>query len=322
MSSIRDRPKLGNISTTTQNSSVLSPIPFKSVKDLQSLLDDTTKTLQTIPITDERWTDRLHALITLQQISLGNSVTQPIFMQSISGPLRIAISKQFSDARSSIIREVCTLLSILATRLGDKIERLQEYWIQDLLKILSSVNSVMRESGNKTILDLLRHCQCNRVLPSITQHLLNQRLSTHVRQYCAYYILIILLAQCLTSPESLQDKKIIDNTSLEKPNQDFPYVHTNLSDNNLNILLQTLIVIPNDSSSEVRLIGRSCIFFLTGEFSIPPIWKSHAKFITGQLSPNVRNTITSEREELNRIIKTTIENVKNNTESKLPTKST
>ena len=189
----------------TNTTSTVKSIPFTTQKELISKLEEINQTLGSTSVRDEKWTNRLNAIKTLHGLALGDCIKQPHFMQSLAR-LHVPLSKQFFDARSVVIKEVCATIADISINGTTLFEPYQELFIKDLLKMLSSTNTVMRDSGNKAITSFLRSCDCNKTLPHILDVAMNKVTSAYLRQRCADYLRMVLIAQCIHGTEPLSEK--------------------------------------------------------------------------------------------------------------------
>jgi hypothetical protein len=165
------------------NSSSLSvhQLPYLSEKQLQQHIDEITKKLGSISVVDSEWEERLnsikllHAIAITPQNELSNLFfcTHPVFINALSSsPLRNALKKQFTDARSGMIKCVCDCLGSIAYHCGVffyiytylfiylkvVFEPLTDIYFDSLLKLLTSTNSIINDSGHQCVLTILKAC--------------------------------------------------------------------------------------------------------------------------------------------------------------------
>ncbi|KAA6379748.1 MAG: hypothetical protein EZS28_024725 [Streblomastix strix] len=134
-------------------------------------LEDIATTLQSIPVQDKKWNERMSSLNLLHALAYNHAASKfpHIFIPALQGQskLKIALSKQFSDGRSALIKELCDSISSIAIDAGTFFEPCSDSFIDELLKIVSSTNVIMREAALSTISNIVESCPNQKIIPQI-----------------------------------------------------------------------------------------------------------------------------------------------------------
>ncbi|GLI59247.1 hypothetical protein VaNZ11_001093 [Volvox africanus] len=165
-----------------------TPIPITSERDLRMELEVATATLAQAPNAD--WQARMSAMQRVEGLVLGGAVDWECFHEALKG-LAQALSQQFKERRSTIARQACHLIGVLARVLGPRFEPHVLLLLPTLFGVLVITVAVMSESADVGLRDILRHCQTARLLQAISDGVCKEK-NPKTRQFCASYIVQIL----------------------------------------------------------------------------------------------------------------------------------
>ncbi|GIL71392.1 hypothetical protein Vretifemale_1954, partial [Volvox reticuliferus] len=165
-----------------------TPVPISSERDLRMELEAATATLAQAPNAD--WQARMSAMQRVEGLVLGGAVDWECFHEALKG-LSQALSQQFKERRSTIARQTCHLIGVLARALGPRFEPHVLALLPTLFGVLVITVAVMSESADVGIRGILRHCQTARLLQAISDGVCKEK-NPKTRQYCASYIVQIL----------------------------------------------------------------------------------------------------------------------------------
>jgi hypothetical protein len=117
------------MSKQNDSNSSINPLLNLTEKVLQQYLDEITRKLEEISVVDSKWDERLKSIQLLHSISVTTWASSdekpqtfsshPIFINAVTNSLlRVYLSKQFSDGRSSMIKSFCECVSSIASHAG------------------------------------------------------------------------------------------------------------------------------------------------------------------------------------------------------------
>eukprot|EP01044_Picomonas_judraskeda_P010555 COSAG03_NODE_1366_length_4248_cov_171.653651_2_plen_1004_part_01 len=141
-----------------------SPVTIRSEAELKAEFSSLSDGLQRAD-----WNERLLCLRRLGAVVVSGATTSFLAFTELlwRSPLRHAITAQFEDPRSTIVREVCTVIAQLAVCCGDQLCKLAEYWVPELLKLCYNSVQIIRDSADQCVATVIQHTQAPRLLPRI-----------------------------------------------------------------------------------------------------------------------------------------------------------
>ncbi|KAG2440200.1 hypothetical protein HXX76_004312 [Chlamydomonas incerta] len=166
----------------------VAPIPISSERELRSELDAATALLAQAPCLD--WQGRMTAMQRVEGLVLGGALEYDCFYEAIKG-LTQALSQQFKERRSTIARQTCHLIGVLASHMGTRFEPHALTLLPVLFGVVVITVAVMAESADQGVRAVLRHCQTPRVLQMVSDGVCKEK-NPKTRQFCAGYIVLIL----------------------------------------------------------------------------------------------------------------------------------
>ncbi|EFJ48812.1 CLIP-associating protein [Volvox carteri f. nagariensis] len=165
-----------------------TPIPIMSERELRMELEAATATLAQAPNAD--WQARMSAMQRVEGLVLGGAVDWECFHEAMKG-LAQALSQQFKERRSTIARQTCHLIGVLAQALGPRFEPYALTLLPTLFGVLVITVAVMAESADVGVRGILQHCQTGRLLQAISDGVCREK-NPKTRQFCACYLTQIL----------------------------------------------------------------------------------------------------------------------------------
>ncbi|KAG2490352.1 hypothetical protein HYH03_011154 [Edaphochlamys debaryana] len=166
----------------------VTPIPITSERELRSELEAATAELAQAPSAD--WLARMAAMQKVEGLVLGGALEYEAFHDCLKG-LTQALSQQFKERRSSIARQCCHLIGVLAQALGPRFESHAIALLPTLFGVLVITVAVMAESADVGVRAILRHCQTSRLLQAISDGICKEK-NPKARQWGATYLVQIL----------------------------------------------------------------------------------------------------------------------------------
>ena len=127
--------------------------------ELRDVLEDSRKD----------WERRVAALKRLKGLvsaSLDAGLEREMLVELRS--LDVSLSTSAKDLRSAVCREAAYTIAFLATRLGNKLEWLAERVLDTLIHGIQNSAKVMASANELALRYVIRHCECWKLLPSIT----------------------------------------------------------------------------------------------------------------------------------------------------------
>ena len=181
-------PQGSGFADVTSSGAPHSPVIVRSEGELKAEFSSLSEGLQR-----PDWNERLLSLRRLGGvIASGTCTTFPSFAEILwRSPLRHAITAQLADPRSTIVREVCSLIAQLAQSCGDRLCKLAESWVPELLKLCYNSVQVMRDSADQCISIVIQHSQAPRLLPRVA-HAGSSSRHAVLREKCMGFITVAM----------------------------------------------------------------------------------------------------------------------------------
>ena len=141
-----------------------SPVTIRNEAELKAEFSSLSDALQRAD-----WNERLLSLRRLGAVIVSGATTSFLAFAELlwRSPLRHGITSQFEDPRSTIVREVCTVIAQLAVCCGDRLCKLAEYWVPELLKLCYNSVQIIRDSADQCVATVIQHTQAPRLLSRI-----------------------------------------------------------------------------------------------------------------------------------------------------------
>ncbi|GLC53523.1 hypothetical protein PLESTB_000758900 [Pleodorina starrii] len=166
------------------------PIPITSEQNLRSELEAATATLALAANADRQ--ARMSAMQRVEGLVLGGAADWGSFHEAMQGLAR-ALAQQFEERRSTVARQACHLIAVLAHALGRRFEPHALALLPKLSGVLVDIGAVMVASSNVGVRGVLRHCQTGLTLQAIADSMCRGGESTtRTWPYCASYLVQIL----------------------------------------------------------------------------------------------------------------------------------
>ncbi|KXZ51447.1 CLASP protein [Gonium pectorale] len=165
-----------------------APIPIASERELREELEAAVATLSLAPNTE--WQARMTAMQRVEGLVLGGAVEYECFHEALKGLAQV-LTQQFKERRSTIARQTCHLIGVLARALGPRFEQHALTLLPTLFGVLVITVAVMAESADVGVRNILRHCHATRVLQTIADGVCKEK-NPKTRQFCATYLNVIL----------------------------------------------------------------------------------------------------------------------------------
>lgn len=186
----RDDGDLSSVDISPRN---LTPVCCMNDRELTKEVDNIHRVLSE----QGEWTQRKEALKRLQGLVVGCSSMEAFCPLTVR--LRDQLATQIQDLRSAIVREVCTVVYLLARALGTEFETVGASLVPVLFKCTFVSIAVIAESGYQCIRAIVRHCQSQRVMGVLMEQFVHKNSS--LRWRCAQ---VLLLALQTWSPQILE----------------------------------------------------------------------------------------------------------------------
>eukprot|EP01133_Synstelium_polycarpum_P015195 gene15195-17981_t len=129
-----------------------SPIDFDNEREVQRQLDEIMSEFKMKESRD--WSYRLKALVLLQRVVAGNAAE----MKTFGAMLRVlspSLIEQVTEARSTIVKEACAVVALLAQRMRSRFEQHAIPYLQALLKIVVVKVVVIAEAAHNAVRDII-----------------------------------------------------------------------------------------------------------------------------------------------------------------------
>ncbi|KAJ1281616.1 hypothetical protein BS78_04G319200 [Paspalum vaginatum] len=253
--STRDVSLLAGEGDTTRK--LVDPIKVFSEKDLLKEIEKVVSTLQP----DNEWSVRITAMQRVEGLVLGGAADYsafPMLLKQLVTPL----ITQLLDRRSSVVKQACHLLNFLSKELLRDFEPYAELLIPVLLKNVVITISVIAESADNCIKEMLRNCKVARILSKIIEFAKNDR-SAVLRSRCCEYA-ILMLEYWVDTPEIQRSADLFED------------------------LIKCCIA---DATSEVRSSARACYRMFSR------IWPERSYQLYSSFEPSRQKMINDEDAE-------------------------
>jgi len=125
---------------------ICNPIRLYSETDLEKHLNAVTEDLSNT----EEWEARMKALATLQGLALGDAMEYPSFPSSVK-LLHDLINAQVSDLRSTLCKEACRTVAVLARKMGAAFFPTAELLIPSIMKQASVKTQIMASAAERSL---------------------------------------------------------------------------------------------------------------------------------------------------------------------------
>ncbi|KAF2071000.1 hypothetical protein CYY_007676 [Polysphondylium violaceum] len=214
-------------SPAKQETSVLN---FDDEKELQKKIEEIFFEFKNKDTRD--WSFRYKSLIVLQRIVNGNAIEFKTWT-SLLRYLSPQLIEQLTELRSTIVKEACTVVTLLAQRMGSKFEPFASQYMQALIKMVIVKTAIISDAAHVTIRDVLMCVQTKNLLTMFLNGSLDPK-NEQLRKRCCEYILIVL-------QRAIEEPGMILTTSV-------PALEKSISH---------LLV---DGGSDVRLTSRYCFW--------------------------------------------------------------
>ncbi|PNH11648.1 CLIP-associating protein 1 [Tetrabaena socialis] len=169
---------------------VVAPIAVASDRELRAELEAAIAALAQAPNAD--WTARMTAMQRVEGLVLGGALEWDAFHELIKS-LSQALSQQFKERRSSIARQACHLIGVLARAMGPRFEPHALGLLPTLFGVLVITVAVMAESADVGVRELLRACQTGRLLQVVSDAACKEK-NPKTRHYALSYLILVRAA--------------------------------------------------------------------------------------------------------------------------------
>jgi CLIP-associating protein 1/2 len=167
---------------TTQAGAVsqeIFEISFENVPQVtifgQRDVDELMKTINNI-IGDKTmdWEKRVDALKKLRSLLIQDAASYPNFPQQLKD-LSIAFLDILKELRSQVIREACITIAYMSKLMRQKLDQFIAYILQELINLIQNAAKVISSSGIISLKYVIRYCHVPKLLPIITQNLMQSK---------------------------------------------------------------------------------------------------------------------------------------------------
>ncbi|KAG0621726.1 hypothetical protein M758_3G044000 [Ceratodon purpureus] len=154
------------------------------------------------------WSIRMSAMQRIEGIVAGGATKYSGFLHLLK-QLVSPLCDQLADRRSSIVKQACQLLKVLAKELKSDFEVFAESFLPMLFKLVVITVLVIAESADACIKSILQHCKVARVLPKMVELAKHDR-NAVLRARCCEYLLLVL-EQWFDSPEMQRSAELYED---------------------------------------------------------------------------------------------------------------
>ncbi|EFC50021.1 CLIP-associated protein [Naegleria gruberi] len=245
----------GKSATDDTEETDVQPIYIKE-NDIQKETEQSLEILNDTKNLD--WKKRLNCIRRWRGIVYGGATDFSSFIGEFLR-LREAISKQVVDLRSTIVKESCMLLNLIAKTMGSKFEPLSDYFVPILLKSTVVTVQVISDSVNTCIRTLIIHAKLNRGISVIVERLTDSKTHATMRSRCAEYLVLI-----------------------------FQHVDTGFLSKIIDELCKALKSAINDASPSARQAGRQAFM------AFKEVFPDRATKIFSELDPSTQKKLNEE----------------------------
>jgi CLASP N terminal len=139
------------------------------------------------------WKQRTQGLRDLASLVMGNAINAPNWMAELK-KLKVPLTGQVTELRSSVVKEACALLVYMSERMGDRFAPLADHFVPILLQLTYVTVMIISYSGDAAIKGILQHTQIARAIKQILIGC-EQTSNDSLRANCSDYLLVLLEAQ-------------------------------------------------------------------------------------------------------------------------------
>eukprot|EP00117_Sycon_ciliatum_P043363 scpid23818/ scgid31407/ CLIP-associating protein 2; Cytoplasmic linker-associated protein 2 len=152
--------------------------------------DELTKVEETLTNVNLEWDVRVTVMKRMKGLLNNGAADLDVFHSHIA-TLRIPFATALKDLRSSVVREACITVALLATKYGPRLENFCEWVLPPLFQLVQNSAKIMASSGHVCIGFIIRHVHSHRLIPLFASQNINKAVS--VRRRIAEYLEQILL---------------------------------------------------------------------------------------------------------------------------------
>eukprot|EP00762_Andalucia_godoyi_P006976 ANDGO_07703.mRNA.1 CLIP-associated protein len=219
-----------------------APIKVSSDRDLAREIEKIDPVLRDF---DAPWDARQSALTRIAGIAVGGAPNLESWIPTLTSLVRNCLSKQVTDLRSSVVKEACATIVILARLMKTEFEPFAAELLPPLMKLVIVTVAIMADSGLSCVRALIECCcsvQMNAGSKIVTHRFLSKitegLASRHgiLRQRCAEFMLLTL--QVSAPVPRLMDASPLNDVAIE-------------------IVEKYIKLCVGDAATEVRTMGRS-----------------------------------------------------------------
>ncbi|KAJ3672097.1 hypothetical protein LUZ60_006818 [Juncus effusus] len=257
----KSSPKASLIAGQNENlNKTIEAIKLNSEKELAKEIEKIALNLSP----DKDWSIRISAMQRLESLILGGCVGFKSFNSHVKHLITPFIN-QLLDRRSTVVKQVCHLLSLLSKEMCRDFEPCAELLIPVLFKLVVITIQVIADSADSCIKTLLCNCKVSRVIPRIIDCAKNDRNSVLRARCCEYAVL--MLQNWAESSEILKSADFYEN------------------------LIKSCI---EDARSEVRATARQCFRLFA------KIWPDRSIRLFESFDPARQKVINDEESDLSK----------------------
>jgi CLIP-associating protein 1/2 len=154
------------LATAIGDDGLVHPQPVRCASE-RELASEVEALLAALAATQE-WDVRMAALARLEGLVMGGAARVDGFQQALRS-LRDALLAQLSDRRSSVVKQACHLLVVLAAALGAEFEPHAEALLPAVFGVVIITIKVMSDAGVACVRGVLRHCPAPKLAVRIAE---------------------------------------------------------------------------------------------------------------------------------------------------------
>ncbi|KAL9641842.1 hypothetical protein ABK040_011827 [Willaertia magna] len=137
------------------------------------------------------WKNRLNSIRRIRGLIYGGAQEYQTFLTLLQ-IIKESLSKQLVDLRSTIVKESCLTLNLLAKTFGPRLESFSDHYVPILLKNTVVTIQIIAESSNNCIRTLITHAKLNKSIPIILEKAMDRKNHVTMRSRCSEYISLII----------------------------------------------------------------------------------------------------------------------------------
>lgn len=134
------------------------------------------------------WTDRVAGIHKFLEFNHKNSSNYKDILKHLQEP----ISQQILELRSSVVIEICEMITKISQLMKDEFEPFSDYFIPVLLKTTFVTKKAISDPGNSCIRSIIENTRINKPFNDIAEPLSTRKSSSVLRKRCIEYILLAL----------------------------------------------------------------------------------------------------------------------------------